>query len=74
MIVQHRVDAMEPQDQLLSNVSSPRSSRGCGRHADLNLDLCHIGADGMRARLADQLVPSDRMRILPDTRRADPRR
>jgi Toprim domain len=40
-------------------------------HGDFNLDLCRLGPDGMRARLADQLVPSDRMRFLPDHRRPD---
>ena len=43
-------------------------------HGDFNLDLCRLGTEGMRARLADQLVPSDRTRFLPDTRRSDPRR
>ena len=43
-------------------------------HADFNLDLCRIGAAGMLARLKDQLVPSDRMRILPDPRRPDAQR
>jgi hypothetical protein len=43
-------------------------------HADFNLDLCRLGPDGVRARLADQLVPSDRARFLLDDRRADPRR
>ena len=33
-------------------------------HADFNLDLCRLGADGMRGRLADQLVASDRTRFL----------
>ncbi len=41
---------------------------------DFNLDLRHLGLEGMRAHLADQLVPSDRARFLPDARRADPRR
>ncbi|MFZ3234234.1 MAG: toprim domain-containing protein [Stellaceae bacterium] len=41
---------------------------------DFNLDLCRLGPQGMRAHLADQLVPSDRTRFLPDTRRSDPRR
>jgi hypothetical protein len=40
-------------------------------HGDFNLDLCRLGPDIMRARLADQLVPSDRMRLLPDRRRSD---
>lgn len=43
-------------------------------HGDFNLDLCRLGPDGMRAHLADQLVPSDRTRFLPDPRRSDPRR
>jgi hypothetical protein len=38
-------------------------------HGDFNLDLCRLGADGMRARLAHQLVPADRTRFLPDPRR-----
>ena len=33
-------------------------------HADFNLDLCRLGADGMRRHLAAQLVPSDRLRFL----------
>jgi hypothetical protein len=40
-------------------------------HADFNLDLCRLGPDIMRARLANQLVPSDRMRFLTDRRRPD---
>jgi hypothetical protein len=32
-------------------------------HADFNLDLCRLGADGMRARLADQLVSDDRRHL-----------
>ena len=43
-------------------------------YGDFNLDLCRLGPEGMRAHLADQLVPSDRTRFLPDTRRSDPRR
>ena len=43
-------------------------------YGDFNLDLCRLGPEGMRAQLADQLVPSDRTRFLPDTRRSDPRR
>ncbi|HXC14827.1 MAG TPA: toprim domain-containing protein [Stellaceae bacterium] len=44
-------------------------------HGDFNLDLCRLGPDGMLEHLADQLVPSDRMRFLPpDDRRSDPRR
>ncbi len=43
-------------------------------HGDFNLDLCRLGPEGMRARLADQLVSSDRPRFLPDTRRSEPRR
>jgi hypothetical protein len=38
-------------------------------HGDFNLDLCRIGPDGMLARLRDQLVQSDRMRVLPDPQR-----
>ena len=41
---------------------------------DFNLDLCRLGPQGMRAHLADQLVPSDREHFLPNTRRSDPRR
>ena len=29
-------------------------------YGDFNLDLCRLGPEGMRAHLADQLVPSDR--------------
>ena len=43
-------------------------------YGDFNLDLCRLDPEGMRARLADQLVLSDRTRFLPDTRRSDPRR
>ena len=43
-------------------------------HGDFNLDLCRLGPDRMRAHLADQLVPSDCARFLPDDRRSDPRR
>ena len=43
-------------------------------HGDFNLDLCRLGADIMRALVADQLVPSDRTRFLRDTRRSEPRR
>ena len=32
-------------------------------HGDFNLDLCRLGPDGLRAHLADQLVPSDRARF-----------
>jgi hypothetical protein len=42
-------------------------------YGDFNLDLCRLSPEGMRARLADQLLPSDRTRFLPDTRRSDPR-
>jgi hypothetical protein len=35
-------------------------------HADFNLDLCRLGADGMRSLLAQQLVPSDTGRFLSD--------
>ena len=41
-------------------------------HADFNLDLCRLGVDDLRARLADQLVPDDRPRLLADCG-ADPR-
>jgi hypothetical protein len=34
-------------------------------HADFNLDLCRLGAEGMLAHLGDQLVPADRMRFAP---------
>ncbi len=43
-------------------------------YGDFNLDLCRLGLEGMRPRLADQLVPSDCARFLPDTRRPHPRR
>ena len=43
-------------------------------NGDFNLDLCRLGADIMRALVADQLVPSDRTRFLRDTRRSEPRR
>jgi hypothetical protein len=43
-------------------------------HADFNLDLRCLGPDIMRERLADQLIPADRMRILPAGRGADQRR
>jgi hypothetical protein len=43
-------------------------------YGDFNVDLCRLGPEGMRAYLADQLVPSDRTRFLPDIRRSDPRR
>ena len=43
-------------------------------NGDFNLDLCRLGADIMRALVADQLVPSDRTRFLPDISRFDPRR
>ncbi|MGC2524305.1 MAG: toprim domain-containing protein [Stellaceae bacterium] len=43
-------------------------------YGDFNLDLCRLGLEGMRARLANQPVPSDCARFLPDTRRSDPRR
>lgn len=41
-------------------------------YGDFNLDLCRLGANRMRAHLADQLVPSDRTRFLPNDRRSDP--
>ena len=34
-------------------------------HADFNLDLCRLGAEGMLAHLSDQIVPADRMRFAP---------
>jgi hypothetical protein len=34
-------------------------------HADFNLDLCRLGHESMRAHLADQFVPSDRVRFCP---------
>jgi hypothetical protein len=40
-------------------------------YADFNLDLCRLGPDVLRARIKDQLFQSDRMRFLPDDRRAD---
>jgi hypothetical protein len=40
-------------------------------HADFNLDLCRLAADDLRARIADQLVPSDRERFLASGRRPD---
>ena len=43
-------------------------------YGDFNVDLCRLGPEGMRAHLADQLVPSDRTRFLPDISRSDPRR
>ena len=39
-------------------------------HADFNLDLCRLGADVLRARIADQLVSSDQGRFL-SARRSD---
>ena len=41
-------------------------------YGDFNLDLCRLGPEGMWAHLADQLVPSDRTRFLPDISRSDP--
>ena len=35
-------------------------------YGDFNVDLCRLGAEGMLAHLADQLVPSDRTSFLPD--------
>jgi hypothetical protein len=43
-------------------------------YGDFNVDLCRLGLKGMRAHLADQLVPSDRTGFLPDISRFDPRR
>jgi hypothetical protein len=34
-------------------------------HADFNLDLCRLGAGGLRGQLRDQLVPDDRILIAP---------
>ncbi len=42
-------------------------------YGDFNLDLSRLDPEGGRARFADQLVPSDCARFLPDTRRSDPR-
>jgi hypothetical protein len=41
-------------------------------HADFNLDLCRLGAEALRARIADQLVSSDRERFLSSVRGPDP--
>jgi hypothetical protein len=38
-------------------------------YADFNLDLCRLGADGMRSLLAQQLAPSDCGRFLADHHR-----
>ena len=43
-------------------------------HGDFNLDLCRLGADGMRTLLAHRLVPSDRRRFLADDRHIDQQR
>ena len=43
-------------------------------YADFNLDLCRLGADGMRTLLAHRLVPSDRRRFLADDRHIDQQR
>jgi hypothetical protein len=43
-------------------------------HADFNLDLCRLGADGMRSFLAQQLASPDRGRFLADDRTTDPQR
>ncbi|HEX6443293.1 MAG TPA: toprim domain-containing protein, partial [Stellaceae bacterium] len=40
-------------------------------HGDFNLDLCRLGADELRARIADQLVPIDHGRFLANPRRDD---
>jgi Toprim domain len=40
-------------------------------HADFNHDLCRLGADGLRARLKDQLAPADLGRSLSGP--SDPR-
>jgi hypothetical protein len=41
---------------------------------DFNLDLCRLGPDDMRARLADQFDPSDRRRFFADRHHLDPQR
>jgi Toprim domain len=41
-------------------------------HDDFNRDLCRLGSEDLRARLADQLVPDDRPRLLTN-RRLDPK-
>jgi hypothetical protein len=43
-------------------------------HGDFNLDLRHLGPDGLLAHLAHQLVPGDRTRFLSQDRRPDPQR
>jgi Toprim domain-containing protein len=35
-------------------------------HDDFNRDLCRLGAEDLRARLTDQLVPDDRPRLDPE--------
>ena len=40
-------------------------------HADFNLDLSRLGAGDLRARIADQLLPSDQERFLASIRRSD---
>ena len=40
-------------------------------HADFNLDLSCLGAGVLRARIADQLLPSDQERLLSSARRSD---
>ena len=40
-------------------------------HADFNLDLCRLGANALRARIADQLVPMDQERFMAGDRRDD---
>jgi hypothetical protein len=37
-------------------------------HADFNTDLCRLGAENLRGRLADQLVPADQQHLLTDPR------
>lgn len=41
-------------------------------HADFNLDLCRLGAAGMRAHLAGQLAPADRARFAGEHRLSVP--
>jgi hypothetical protein len=43
-------------------------------HADFNLDLYRLGADGMRSLLAQQLTPPDRGRFLSDDCKSGPQR
>jgi hypothetical protein len=43
-------------------------------HADFNLDLCRLGADGMRELLAQQLASSDQARFLSSDRQSSKQR